>query len=202
MLYTIVTMLNVTARMLQRNSISGQSDKNNLILYLQIFRSGCPQEREIGKFRHRSRSPIPSYLQPAQELQYNSNHTRVSAIICESTLYSTRSTDLIKRLPFSMMHKVARRVMAKSVNATAARTITVAAKSNIFSRAYDRISGKSALQSEKTDIEMLENFTKLTMSLSQIIIPQSHPLNDLAEKIKALHSINESNTAVKDILMV
>ena len=101
-----------------------------------------------------------------------------------------------------MMHKVARRAIAKSAIATAVRTITVAAKSNIFSRAYDRISGKSALQSEKTDIEMLENFTKLTMSLSQIIIPQSHPLNDLAEKIKALHSINESNTTVKEILMV
>ena len=204
MLSSIVTMLNMTARTLPQNLISRQSDKHNFILYLQVYRSGCRQERETRKFRHRSRSPIPSYLclQPAQELQYNSNHTRVSAIICTSTLHSTRSTDLIKRLPFSMMHKVARRVMAKSVNATAARTITVAAKSNIFSRAYDRISGKSALQSEKTDIEMLENFTKLTMSLSQIIIPQSHPLNDLAEKIKALHSINESNTAVKDILMV
>jgi hypothetical protein len=101
-----------------------------------------------------------------------------------------------------MMQKVVRRAMAKSVNATVARTITVAAKSNIFSRAYDRMSGKTALQSEKTDIEMLENFTKLTISLSQIIIPQNHPLNDLSEKIKALHSINESSTAVKDILMV
>lgn len=92
--------------------------------------------------------------------------------------------------------------MAQSVNVTVARTITVAAKSNIFSRTYDRISGKSALQSEKADIEMLENFTKLTLSLSQIIIHQSHPLNDLAEKIKGLHSISESNTSVKDILMV
>lgn len=64
------------------------------------------------------------------------------------------------------------------------------------------MSGKLALQSEKRDIEMLENFTKLTMSLSEIIIPESHPLNDLAEKIKALHSIHESHTAVKDILMV
>jgi hypothetical protein len=100
------------------------------------------------------------------------------------------------------MQKVVRRAAAKWVNTTVARTITVAVKSNIFSRAYDRISGKTALQSEKADIEMLENFTKLTMSLSQITIPQNHPLNDLSEKIKALHSIDESSTAVKDILMV
>ena len=81
-------------------------------------------------------------------------------------------------------------------------TVKKAAKSRGIMRFFDRFSSKVAEQAEKNDMAQLEKFIELTKYFREFRIPVEHPLNDAAEKIKALRSIDGAGSNVKDILVV
>lgn len=75
-------------------------------------------------------------------------------------------------------------------------------KSSRMRRFLDSFSYKKAVEDERLDIELLEQFAELTTSLIKVSIPSDHPLNDLAQKIRDLKSIdtakNGKNLTLED----
>ena len=92
--------------------------------------------------------------------------------------------------------------MSVSSTVSKVRALSTATKGNLFRRVYDRVSGKVAEDAQKADIEMLEEFTKLTKCLGEITIPVDHPINDLAARIRAQSHIEKSSKEVKDVVNV
>ena len=76
------------------------------------------------------------------------------------------------------------------------------AKSRSITRVFDRFSSKIANEIEAKDIKTLEEFTKLARYFEEFPIPFNHPINDIAEKIKALKGIDGSTGNSKDIQSV
>lgn len=100
------------------------------------------------------------------------------------------------------MIKISRSVISISSTVSKVRALSTTTKDNLFRRVYDRVSGKVAEDAQKLDIEMLEEFTKLTKCLGEITIPVDHPINDLAAKIRAQSYIEKSSNEVKDVVSV
>ena len=100
------------------------------------------------------------------------------------------------------MIKLSRNLILASSNVSRVRVISTATKGNLFRRVYDRVSGKTAEDDQKSDIEMLEEFTKLTKCLGEIPIPVDHPINDLAAKLRAQSYVGKSTNEVIDVVNV
>lgn len=100
------------------------------------------------------------------------------------------------------MNKISRNLILVSSTASRFRAISTVTKPNIFRRVYDRVSGKTAEDDQKSDIEMLEEFTKLTKCLGEIPIPVDHPMNDLAARIKAQSYVEKPTNEIKDVVNV
>lgn len=108
------------------------------------------------------------------------------------------------------MQKIARSAFNCSAKAPIVRTLklsTVAAvkggaaataKGRGIMRVFDRFNPRVAEEAEKTDIKTLEDFSELTRYFREFRVPVNHPINDVAERIRALRSIKGSST-VKDI---
>ena len=103
-----------------------------------------------------------------------------------------------------MLQKLAKKAASNFNGVTIVRNVSVSvvAKSSVFTRVYDRFSGKLAEEAEKADIKLLEEFTVLTKCMSDFAIAESHPINDVAQKIRALKSLDESNAQISDVVLV
>ena len=100
------------------------------------------------------------------------------------------------------MNRISRKLILVSSTVYKVRAISTATNGNLFRRVYDRVSGKTAEDDQKSDIEMLEEFTKLTKCLGEIPIPVDHPINDLAARIRAQSYVEKSTNEVKDVVHV
>jgi hypothetical protein len=101
-----------------------------------------------------------------------------------------------------MLQRLAKKAASNASGVASVRNISVVAKSSIFTRVYDRFSGKLAEQSEKSDIKLLEEFTVLTKCMSDFAIRESHPINDVAQKIRELKCLDESNAQINGVVVV
>lgn len=101
-----------------------------------------------------------------------------------------------------MLQKLAKNVASSLNGVTSVRKVSVVTKSSTLTRVYDRFTGKLAEEAEKSDIKLLEEFTTLTKCMSNFAIPVCHPINDVAEKIRALKSLNKSTAQVNEVLVV
>ena len=100
------------------------------------------------------------------------------------------------------MIKISRNLIIVSSTVSKFRAISTATKGNLFRRVFDRVSGKTAEDDQKSDIEMLEEFTKLTKCLGEIPIPVDHPINDVAARIRAQSFVEKSTNEVIDVVHV
>ena len=110
------------------------------------------------------------------------------------------STEYIK-----MIQIIARSTFSIPMKAPLTRIMKLTsgtAKSRSITRVFDRFSSKIANDIEAKDIKSLEEFTKLAKYFEEFPIPFDHPINDIAEKIKALKSIDGSTGNSKDIQSV
>lgn len=101
-----------------------------------------------------------------------------------------------------MLQRLAKKVASNLNGITSVRNVSVVARSSILTRVYDRFSGKLAEEVEKADIKLLEEFTVLTKCMSDFAIPERHPINDVAQKIRALKSLDESKAEINEIVTV
>jgi hypothetical protein len=66
-------------------------------------------------------------------------------------------------------------------------------KKRTYLEYFNSFGSKAIEAAENNDIKTLEDFTNITKYLGQITIPACHPLNQIAEKIKALKIMNSDN---------
>lgn len=104
-----------------------------------------------------------------------------------------------------MIQMVARTAISIPVKTPLIRIMkltTGTVKSRSIMRVFDRFSSKIANEIETKDIKTLEEFTKFARYFEEFPIPFDHPINDIAEKIKALKGIDGSTGNSKDIQSV
>ena len=102
-----------------------------------------------------------------------------------------------------MMHKIGNVVFSNPRKSSFVRIIRLTTTpSRGIMRVFDRFSSKIADEAERKDIETLEKFTELTKYFREFNIPFDHPINNVAEKIRALRSLNELSTDMKDVQLV